>query len=47
MEKERTKLLIPAKTKIGAVRVMKDDVIDTYDVLYGGLAYSDKYEDAI
>lgn len=47
MEKERTKLLIPAKTKIGTIRAVKDDVINTYDVLYGGLAYSDKNEDAL
>lgn len=47
MEKERTKLLIPAKTKIGTIRAVKDDVINTYDVLYGGLAYSDKNEDVL
>lgn len=47
MEKERTKLLIPAKTKIGTVKAVRDDAIDTYDVLYGGLAYSDKYKDAL
>lgn len=47
MEKERTKLLIPAKTKIGVIRAVKDDVIDNYDVLYGGLATSGKHEDAI
>lgn len=44
MEENRTKLLIPAETKIGAIKAVRNDVIDVYDVLYGGFATSDKYE---
>lgn len=47
MEENRTKLLIPAETKIGTIKAVRNDVIDVYDVLYGGFAKSDKYENGL
>lgn len=47
MEENRTKILVPAETKIGTIKAVKNDVIGIYNVLYGGFATSDKNEDSL